>query len=301
MIIATPPCQGISVANLKKKNELARNSLVVESIKLTLQIKPKVFVYENVRGFLKAVCTDINGQDKPIRDAIDNNLSKYYNISYEIINFKDYGSPSSRTRTLVIGVRKGLINVLPKDLFPSRQKEITVRETIGDLQALNFGEISDTDIYHNFRVYPEYMIDWIEDLKEGESAFSHNDPEKIPHRFVNGVKVFNKKKSGDKYKRWFWDRPGPCIHTRNDQLASQNTIHPRDNRVFSIRELMRLMSIPEEFYWTAETLDELNSLPIDKKRSILKKNEMNIRQCIGEAVPTIIFRQIAYNIKKYFL
>ena len=44
VLIATPPCQGMSVANHKKKDELKRNSLVVESIKMTKQIKPKFFI-----------------------------------------------------------------------------------------------------------------------------------------------------------------------------------------------------------------------------------------------------------------
>ena len=41
VIVATPPCQGMSVANHKKKDELKRNSLVVESIKMVSKIQPK--------------------------------------------------------------------------------------------------------------------------------------------------------------------------------------------------------------------------------------------------------------------
>ena len=42
VIIATPPCQGMSVANHKKTdNEIVRNSLVVESIKLINEIHPR--------------------------------------------------------------------------------------------------------------------------------------------------------------------------------------------------------------------------------------------------------------------
>lgn len=108
VLIATPPCQGMSVANHKKKDELKRNSLVVESIKMVEQIKPKFFIFENVRAFLTSVCTDIDGKDKPIKLAIDSNLAGHYNILYRVVNFKDYGCPSSRTRTLVIGVRKDL-------------------------------------------------------------------------------------------------------------------------------------------------------------------------------------------------
>ena len=57
ILIATPPCQGISVANHKKKNELRRNSLIVDSFLITKKILPKFFVFENVQSFLKTVST----------------------------------------------------------------------------------------------------------------------------------------------------------------------------------------------------------------------------------------------------
>lgn len=106
VVIATPPCQGMSVANHKKGDELKRNSLVVESIRMIRTMHPRFFIFENVAAFLKSICTDIDGIDKPIRDAIELDLAGDYNIAAKVLNFKDYGNPSSRTRTLVIGVRK---------------------------------------------------------------------------------------------------------------------------------------------------------------------------------------------------
>ncbi len=99
------------------------------------------------------------------------------------------------------------------------------------------------------------------------------------------------------YTRRLWDEVCPTIHTRNDLMASQNTIHPSEHRVYSIRELMRLMSIPEDFRWIDMDLVQLNALSDDEKRRTLKREEPNIRQSIGEAVPTQVFRDIAYNIK----
>lgn len=298
-IIATPPCQGMSVANHKKKEEQARNSLVVESIKLIKQIQPKTFIIENVRAFLNTICTDIDGRDKKISEAIDNNLSNTYKIESKILNFKDYGSNSSRTRTLIIGVRKD-INIDPYQLFPKKQKEKTVRQVIGDLQPLDtMGEICPNDIYHSFRKYTHEMRRWIENLKEGQSAFDNQDTSRLPHYYKNGEKVYCKNKNGDKYTRQYWDKVAPCIHTRNDILASQNTVHPHDDRVFSVRELMRFMTIPETFKWSEKELNELNNLSIQDKEMFIKQNDINIRQSIGEAVPTTIFNQIAKNIKKY--
>lgn len=299
VLIATPPCQGMSVANHKKKDELQRNSLVVESIKLTKQIKPKFFIFENVRAFLNSVCTDIDGQDKSIRQAIDGNLSGDYNIHFQVLNFKGYGNPSSRTRTLVIGVRKDLKEVTPLNVYPDLQPERTLRQVIGHLPSLKkMGEISKDDIYHNFRQYTPHMESWIEDIKEGQSAFDNTDINKIPHSVKNGVIVYNARKNGDKYTRQYWDKVAPCIHTRNDIMASQNTVHPVDNRVFSIREVMLMMSVPNSFKWSDIPFDELNKLSAKDKQAFLKKEEMNIRQNLGEAVPTIIFQQIAHKIRK---
>jgi len=295
LLLASPPCQGMSVANHKKNNELKRNSLIVESLKFTKEIKPLFFVYENVRSFLKSVCTDIDNIDKSIEEAIKNNLSEDYNYESKVLNFKDYGSNSSRTRTLVIGVRKDL-DINPNSLFPSQEKSKTLKEVIGKLESLTkMGQISENDIYHNFRKYKPHMREWIKDLKEGQSAFDNEDIQKKPHQIKDGKIVVNQNKNGDKYKRQFFDKCAPCIHTRNDILASQNTVHPKDDRVFSIRELMLLMTIPKKFKWT--NIKSLNSLSFEEKTAYLKKNELMIRKCIGEAIPTNIMYKIAINIK----
>jgi len=292
----------MSVANHKKaKNEIVRNSLVVESIKIIQKIRPKIFIFENVSAFLKTICTDIDGVDKTISEAIDNNLGADYSIYSDVLNLKNYGACSSRSRTLVIAVRNDYADFFaPIELFPNQQAEKTLREVIGDYKPLKImGEVDESDFYHSFRSYPAHMRSWISELKEGQSAFDNKDINRIPHKIENGEIVFNAKKNGDKYRRQFWDKVGPCIHTRNDQLASQNTVHPADDRVFSISELMEMMTIPKSFKWVKKDLNELNKLTLEEKQKLLKKEEMKIRQSIGEAVPTNIFKSIAKNIKRF--
>ena len=207
VVIATPPCQGISVANLKKKNEINRNSLIIESIKIINEIKPKFFVFENVAAFLKTACIDVDDEVKSIEEAINYNLSNDYVIMSRVLNFKDYGSNSSRTRTLVIGVKNDYQNFIsPIDLFPKKHRFKTLKSVIGKMKRLNeFGEIDQNDIYHFFRIYPEHMRNWIHDLKEGESAFDQKDDNKKPHTIVDGKIKINAQKTGDKYKRQYWD------------------------------------------------------------------------------------------------
>lgn len=301
VIIATPPCQGMSVANHKKaKDEINRNSLVVEAINLINDINPKFFIFENVQSFMKTKCFD-NSIQKTISQAIYDNLSDNYIYLDKILNFKNYGSNSSRTRTLVVGVRKDLSDdILPFELFPDYEEEKTLREIIFDFPRLTkMGQICQDDIYHSFREYSIHMRPWIANIKEGESAYDNKDISRRPHQIVDGKIVENVNKNGDKYKRQYWDKVAPCIHTRNDILASQNTLHPEDDRVFSIRELMQMMSIPDSFKWVSENLDDLNKMSEAEKRTFIKKNDINIRQSIGEAVPTGVMLSVSKKIKRY--
>ena len=297
LLVATPPCQGISVANHHKKGtDILRNSLVLESILITEKLRPKFVVFENVKRFLKTACTDIDGSTYEIKEVIEKHLANDYLIFGQEVNFKDYGANSSRPRTLVILVRKDL-NIDPQDLMPDKQPPKTLHQVIGKLPSLNvMGEVSKDDILHSFRAYRPDMREWIHPLKEGESAFDNKDPKLRPHRVINEEIVPNVNKNGDKYTRQCWDKVAPAIHTRNDILASQNTVHPSDDRVFSIRELMILMNVPSDFKWSTESYEELNTMSETQKKEWLKKYAITIRQSLGEAVPTIIFKEIGDKI-----
>lgn len=302
VIVATPPCQGISVINHKKNaGDIQRNSLVIESVEIVKKINPRFFIFENVMAFQKTICVTSDNEALPIGEYIERELGPDYVVTGRVLNFMNYGSNSSRTRTLMIGVAKEYRNaVSPYDLYPLYRQEKTLRQVIGNFPVLDWGEIDPFDYYHAFRTYKESMRCWIHDLKEGQSAFDNKDPEKRPHRFVNGVRVENIQKNRDKYTRQRWDRFPQCIHTRNDQLAAQNTVHPDQDRVLSIREIMELMTVPNTFRWMPYSLDELNKMSVARKRSLYRQHEVNIRQCLGEAVPTNVMREIAHNIKKRF-
>ncbi|WRA39301.1 DNA cytosine methyltransferase [Helicobacter pylori] len=175
LVVATPPCQGMSVANHKKKNdEIKRNSLVVESVDLIKQIKPRFFILENVPSFYKTGCIDKNDNLLEIGSMIEQNLSGDYMLYDEVINFKNFGANSSRTRTLMIGVCKEFKDFTSAlEFFPDFKQEKTLKEVIGSLKPLTWGEYDSADFYHSFRTYPKHMQEWIKDLKEGQSAFEN--------------------------------------------------------------------------------------------------------------------------------
>ncbi|MFP6073140.1 DNA cytosine methyltransferase [Helicobacter pylori] len=198
LVVATPPCQGMSVANHKKKNdEIKRNSLVIESVDLIKQIKPRFFILENVPSFCKTGCIDKNDNLLEIGSMIEQNLSGDYMLYDEVINFKNFGANSSRTRTLVIGVCKEFKDFTSAlEFFPDFKQEKTLKEVIGSLKSLTWGEYDSTDFYHSFRTYPKHMQEWIKDLKEGQSTFENTELNKKPHRMVGNKIVLNVSKNG---------------------------------------------------------------------------------------------------------
>ena len=123
--------QGISVINHKKNaGEIKRNSLVIESVEIVRRIKPRVFIFENVQAFWKTLCVTKDEEILPIGMLIQRELGADYVISSRVLNFMNYGSNSSRTRTLVIGVDKEYRNQLvPYDLIPAFRKTVDLLDS----------------------------------------------------------------------------------------------------------------------------------------------------------------------------
>ena len=79
LLVATPPCQGISVANhFKKGEDIKRNSLVLESILIAEKLHPKFIVFENVKRFLTTACTDIDGKTYEITPFVFDECVEVY-------------------------------------------------------------------------------------------------------------------------------------------------------------------------------------------------------------------------------
>ena len=346
VLVATPPCQGMSTSNYKKKNELQRNSLVVKAIKAVGDILPKAFFFENVKAFMTTTCVDSKGESRQIGDYLYAELSERYHIFHRVINLKDYGCPSSRPRTIVVGTRKDILELNPLSIFPLRKRPSTVRAAIGDLPSLQrMGLRGFEDELHFFRPYHSHMRDWLTRLPEGASALNNKAPHKPYKILKDGSKApYASTHINNKFSRLYWDKPGKCIATRSDQMHSQDTLHPSDDRVLSIRELMRLMTVPDDFQWfkpsEVDTIQQLrkdyqaavqslkqlslldsesalhqyadpnpeNDLITVSQRVIetsqayqegvtelLRKNELNIRRLLGEAVPTFLFAEMGRN------
>lgn len=104
LLVGGSPCQSFSTVGFKGGLEDARGTLFYEYARLIKETKPKVFIYENVRG----LTTHDNGKTwEKMKEIFDKEL--HYKISEpQILNAADYGIPQTRRRLFVIGIRDDL-------------------------------------------------------------------------------------------------------------------------------------------------------------------------------------------------
>ena len=121
ILFGGPPCQGFSTAGKRQVSD-PRNDLFVHYARLIDELRPKVFIMENVSGMIKGT---MKGKFLEILQTLK---SMPYEVKAKLMNAKYYGVPQSRERMIFIGVRKDLKKV---PVFPvPNPKTISVRDAL---------------------------------------------------------------------------------------------------------------------------------------------------------------------------
>ncbi|WP_339030668.1 DNA (cytosine-5-)-methyltransferase [Spiroplasma endosymbiont of Cantharis nigra] len=283
MVIGGPPCQGFSLKGKKAGLEDSRNFLFLEYFNIVKEIKPEVFIIENV----KALINSCNGY------FIDQIIKKFkeigYFINYGVMDSSKFGVPQIRERTIIIGSLSKKLS-LPKELG---KKKITVREAISDLEFLNSAE---GNFILDYKINPKSSYQKIM-RKNSLNLYNHISTKhselalkKLSFIPAEGDKsslpmnLRGKQKFHTTWSRLIWDKPSPTIDTRFDTPSNGRNSHPILNRAITPREAARLQSFPDTF--------------------IFYGNKTEICKQIGNAVPPLMAKCIAdslisqYNFEK---
>lgn len=116
LFVGGSPCQSFSLVGKQRGLGDTRGTLFYEYARLVSELKPKVFIYENVR----AILSNDEGRTWQTMTRIFEDLG--YEWQYQILNAKDYGIPQNRERVFVVGFRKDLDF---KDFSFPEKKELT--------------------------------------------------------------------------------------------------------------------------------------------------------------------------------
>lgn len=119
LFVGGSPCQSFSSVGFQGGLDDARGTLFYEYARLIKEIKPKVFIYENVRNLLNHDHGKTWEVIKKIFDALG------YSYKFEVLNSSDYGIPQTRRRLFVVGFRKDLnVDVENDFTFPPQMKAL---------------------------------------------------------------------------------------------------------------------------------------------------------------------------------
>jgi DNA (cytosine-5)-methyltransferase 1 len=281
-IIGGPPCQSWSLAGEMRGAKDERGQLFYEYVRVLKDKGPKFFLAENVEGIISS--THIQ-EFKAILSKLSG-LS--YDVTYKVLNARDFGVPQERRRVIIVGYKKtlGLRYAFPSPTHTKlnglnldgkkTQKWVTLKEAIGDLT---------------------------EAIPAKEKNKANENLEKPNHEYMTGAfsSIYmsrNRRKdwSEQSYTIQAGGRHAPLHPSSTEMMKIEEdkwtfkSNHPIYRRL-SVRECARIQTFPDNFIFYYKSVADGykmvgNAVPVKLAEALAKKIKSDL-----EPLPTVINRQ----------
>jgi DNA (cytosine-5)-methyltransferase 1 len=261
LVAGGPPCQGFSVQRIGADTD-ARNDLIFEFARFVVELRPQMFLMENVPGLLGKRGLKLARRFEQLLEAAG------FVVRVRRVNTAEYGVPQLRKRIFYFG---WLRNAVEPFSFPppthSPEQYRTVWQAIGDIASPPADcSPNPADPLHRRTHLSEKNQQRMELIPQGGGFESlpvelrvnchKNGAAKIGHRYV--------------YGRLSPENPAGTITARFDSFTRGKFAHPYEHRNITLREGARLQTFPDTHFF-AGSQEEIAAL-------------------IGNAVPPLIAR-----------
>lgn len=149
VVVGGFPCQGFSLANLRREPEDSRNILYKYFYRVINEKQPKYFLAENVRGILSL------GKGEVMKQIIADFEKAGYSVEYKLFNTANYGVPQTRMRVIIAGTRMDL-SKNQKYQFPvellEKENWISIGTALKDIPEPNGVEVLKNHVYSKYKV-----------------------------------------------------------------------------------------------------------------------------------------------------
>lgn len=268
IITAGFPCQPFSNAGNRKGVNDSRGMLYLECLRIIREKKPKVFLFENVKGLMSSKYVD----GRNLVDVIAADLKDMgYEVSYSVLNSADYGVPQKRERLIMVGV---LENIGVKFTFPEKQP-ISEEQTLGHILDIP----KDIPNQVDWPLSPQAMT-LLPKIPEGGS-WKDIPYDELPPR-LKKIRDNMKRYHAPKFYRRFARNEINGTITASAQPENCGIIHPTENRRYTIREVARIQTFPDDYVFFDSSLKEITAA----------------YKVIGNAVPCGLANAVAKEIMK---
>lgn len=274
LVVGGPPCQGFSGIGHRRsysveKEQLPSNHLYQDYAYVISKLRPKLFLFENVKGLLSARWSASGSKGEIWSDVLDafKSLGEY-SIAWTLVHAKDYGVPQNRPRVLLVGIRSdlgvaGSVDAVEAGLLPAG------RGGAPDLDEL-LGDLIDPEFEYGGATprYPSGARNGVQRLLReevnggrvrgrGEAISDHeysNHSPRVRAKFramlENGGHIpaeYQTKKFAQRLLPATWGKGGPTITATS---LPDDYVHFAQPRTLTVREWARLQCFPDwyEFY-----------------------------------------------------
>lgn len=269
LVCGGPPCQGYSGIGHRRtfkldREEVPSNHLYKEMIRVIEQVKPKLFLFENVRGLLAGRWTAAGNKGEIWRDVRNafGNIKGYY-TEHAVVHAKDYGVPQNRPRVLIVGIRNDMGWRLESEdlpaggLLPSGGHPAPgMHELLGDLvdpdyltriETLTYLNNARTETQEDLRRLPSGSI-----LRKGDrlteqqySQHSARIQKKFAYMLSHEGEIppsMRTKKFAQRVLPKNWNGEGPNITAC---CLPDDFVHYCQPRTLTVREWARIQTFPD--------------------------------------------------------
>jgi len=322
LVVGGPPCWGYSNIGIRRTFDTERvnigsNHLYNYMADIISNIKPKIFLFENVRGLLNARWTKDGDKGEIWKDVQYAFKSiEGYSVKAELIHCYDYGVPQNRPRIIMVGIRDdlGWVDSLDKPChgrLPNKLKGPipTIEDAIGDLIDENYKEGLIT------RKYPKSCgsSEIQRELRKGSNGkplrkgalvqnhkYSNHSQEivdKFKYMIENDGEIpenMKTKKFAQKVLRPIWLNGKPNITVTS---LPDDFVHFSQPRSLTVRECARLQTFPDNFVFHGLRTTGGRRRAGDHSNNYENRDIPQYTQ-IGNAVPVRMAREFGKHFMK---
>ncbi len=258
VVVGGAPCQGFSLIGQRALDD-PRNSLVKEYLRIVCELRPKYFVFENVKGLT------VGRHRQFLAEMLDEiHAAGYMPIApWRVLNACDYGVPQSRERLFLVGARRDL----PVPTYPEKPSERpNCLDALGDLpNAEEFDTLLTRDEVVTSKWgdpspyaaqmrcltaedwHYGYVRDWHRELLTNSMRTDHTEITRRRFRDTPPGSI----EPVSRFFRLPKDGPSNTLRAGTDSargaFTSPRPIHYKFGRCVTVREMARLHGFPDWF------------------------------------------------------
>jgi DNA (cytosine-5)-methyltransferase 1 len=251
LIAGGPPCQSFSTAGKRNGFNDLRGNVFLKYLDLCLELRPKFFVIENVRGLLSCPMThrphNQRGSGYPslkedelrggaLNFVVNRIKNSGYGYSFNLYNSANFGTPQIRERVIIICSRDGRT---PDYLNPTHSDD----EAYGLPKWRSFKDAVKGINEHTHIKFPERRLRYYQLLGPGQNW--RNLPLELQKEAM-GKSFFSGGGKTGFLRRLAWNRPSPTLVT-HPAMPATDLAHPEEDRPLSIEEYKRLQQFPNNW------------------------------------------------------